>query len=104
MYGSLDVSTSGMVAQRIRLESIAANIANKDAILDSAGNANPYRARRALFAPGDPTARTADGRHLGVHVAEIQIDENAIRPGKFDPTSPYAQKSGPYQGHIMEPD
>ena len=104
MYGSLDISTSGMIAQRVRLETVAANIANKGVILDAAGNANPYRARRVHFAPGDPAARTDEGRSLGVHLAEIQIDENAIRPGKFDPTSPYAQKAGPYQGYIMEPD
>ena len=29
MYGALDISVSGMVAQRTRLEVIAANIANQ---------------------------------------------------------------------------
>ena len=29
MYGALDISTSGLVAQRIRLDVISANIANE---------------------------------------------------------------------------
>ena len=92
-----------MIAQRTRHEAFAANLANKDAILDPAGNVNPYRRRQVVFAPGDPTARSADGRRMGVHVAEIQIDQNAIRP-KYDPSSPYALKDGPNAGCVMVPD
>ncbi|MEX2219898.1 MAG: flagellar basal body rod C-terminal domain-containing protein [Phycisphaerales bacterium] len=102
MYGSLDISVSGMIAQRVRHETAAANIAGKDAYLDSSG-VNPYRARRALFAVGDPSAKTVAGRQLGVHVAEIQIDQNAVR-WKYDPSNPHAEKSGPRMGHILVPD
>jgi flagellar basal-body rod protein FlgC len=103
MYGALDISTSGMIAQRTRLEAIAANLANKDAILDASGKVNPYRARNVMFAPGDPSARTAEGRAMGVHVAEIQIDQNAVK-WKYDPSSPYAEKSGNRQGYVPTPD
>src|SRR5690606_20623364 len=99
MYGSLDISTSGMIAQRTRLEVISANLANKDAFLDASGQVNPYRRREVHFAPGDPAARTASGRRLGVHVAEIHINQDAIRL-KHDPESPYAYKSGPNTGYI----
>jgi flagellar basal-body rod protein FlgC len=103
MYGSLDISTSGMIAQRIRHEVAAANIANKDAILDSSFQVNPYRARRAMFAPGNPAAKGQAGRQLGVHVAEI-----AINPGpplyKYEPDSPYALKTGPRAGYVPYPD
>jgi flagellar basal-body rod protein FlgC len=103
VYGSLDISTSGMIAQRTRLEAIAANLANKDAILDSSGKVNPYRRRQVLFAPGDPTARTAEGRSMGVHVAQIQINQDAVRL-KHDPTNPYAFKDGPNAGYVPVPD
>ena len=83
-----------MIAQRTRLEAIAANLANKDAILDASGKVNPYRARKVLFAPGDPGARTAEGRAMGVHVAQIQIDQNAVR-WKHDPGNPYAVALSP---------
>lgn len=102
MYGTLDISTSGMVAQRERLASIAANIANRNTILNSRGELEPYRARRVMFAPGDPTATSAAGRRLGVHVKEIQID-NAPFALRYDPGNPYAYQTGPNKGHVPEP-
>ena|ERR1043165_6168907 len=104
MYGALDISTSGMIAQRTRHDGFAANIANYNAFsVDAAGNVDPYRRRQVLVAPGNPTATTAEGRRMGVHVSEIQINQNAVRP-KFDPTNPYASKSGPDTGYILMPD
>jgi flagellar basal-body rod protein FlgC len=103
MYGTLDISTSGMIAQRTRLEVIAANIANKDAILDENLEVNPYRRRHVHFAPGNPSARTAHGREMGVHVAEIQINHDAVRL-RYDPGNPYAYKDGPSAGYVPSPD
>lgn len=103
MYGSLDISTSGMIAQRIRFETSAANVANKDAILDSNNQVNPYRSRRAMFAPGNPSAATEQGRAMGVHVAEIAINQGPPIY-KYEPESPYAFKSGPRQGYVPYPD
>ena len=99
MWGSLDIPTSGMVAQRIRLEAIASNIANKDAILDASGKYNPYRRREVEFAAGDPAAQTKSGQALGVHVSTISMDPDALRP-VLDPSSPYADASG----FVMVPD
>lgn len=102
MYGTLDISTSGMIAQRIRLEAVAANIANKDAVLDSSGNVNPYRARRVMIAPGDPSAKTEAGRALGVHVADIEVDQGPP-DYRLDPSSPYAIKEGKWAGYVPVP-
>ena len=99
MWGGLDIPTSGMVAQRVRLEAIASNIANKDAILDSGGRYSPYLRRAAEFAPGDPSAQSEAGQELGVHVASVWIDRDALRP-QYDPGSPYADASG----FVMVPD
>jgi flagellar basal-body rod protein FlgC len=99
MWGALDIPTSGMIAQRIRLEAIASNVANKNALLDAQGNYNPYRKRSVEFAAGDPAAQTRSGQALGVHVANIAIHENALR-AQFDPSSPYADASG----FVMVPD
>lgn len=100
MYGSLDVSTSGMIAQRTRLQVIAANIANRNAILNDAGEVDPYRRRIVAFAPGDPTATTDAGRSMGVHVAAIDQDSTPAPPSEYDPTSRYAYKTGPYAGYV----
>lgn len=99
MYGALDISVGGMVAQRTRHTVIASNIANAKALLNSRGEYEPYLRKAAFFAPGDPAAGTKAGRALGVHVAEIYEDPNALR-ADYDPTSPFADGSG----YVMKPD
>lgn len=103
MYGSLEISTSGMIAQRIRYDVAAANVANQNATLDSSGRVNPYRARHAMFAPGDPSASTPEGRAMGVHVAQIDINQGPPQH-RWEPTSPYADKTGPWTGYVPVPD
>ncbi|MEX0744249.1 MAG: flagellar basal body rod protein FlgC [Phycisphaeraceae bacterium] len=89
MFGSLDVSTSAMVAQRTRLEVISANIANANSIYDADGNYSPFRRRMAIFAEGDPST----GRGEGVHVREIQLDDSEFRK-ELDPSHPHADEEG----------
>ena len=50
MFDSLDISASALTAQRTRLDTIAANIANMNTTSDAAGRNNPYRRRFAVFA------------------------------------------------------
>lgn len=102
MYGGLDISTSGMIAQRARIEAAAANIANADTVLDSKGRVNPYRPRIVHFAPGDPNAHRESGRELGVHVASIETDRGPFNL-KWEPDSPYAFQSGPNMGYVPMP-
>jgi flagellar basal-body rod protein FlgC len=90
MFGVLDISASGLVAQRTRLDVISANLASKDAIVDAAtGQYAPYRRRIPVFAPGDP----ASGNPLGVHVQKIALDSAPLQP-RYEPGSPYADGQG----------
>ncbi len=94
MYGTLDISTSGMVAQRTRMEVIAANIANVDTLVNAKGEYDPYRRRAAMLAPaGDP------GNPQGVRVADIHIERGALRRD-HQPGSPFADS----EGYVMVPD
>ncbi len=86
MFGSLDISTSALIAQRQRMEVIAANIANANSIYDEQGNFSPFRRRVALLAPGDPSS----GKSGGVHVQEILLDQSAFRK-VYDPSHPHAK-------------
>jgi len=86
MYGALDISTSGMVAQRTRLNVISANVANSSAYLDANGEPNAYRRRIAMLAPGSDS-----GNPMGVRVAEVAHDHSPFRK-VYDPTNPYAAK------------
>jgi flagellar basal-body rod protein FlgC len=89
MFGVLDTSTSALVAQRVRLETIAVNLANANSIYDAKGNYAPYRRRVPVFAPGDP----ATGKAAGVHVARILIDDSPLRP-VYEPGHPHADANG----------
>ncbi|MDX2114371.1 MAG: flagellar basal body rod protein FlgC [Planctomycetota bacterium] len=103
MYGVLDISVSGMVAQRVRMDTIAANLANRDTILDAEGNPNPFRRRSVIFTPGDPDATSDRARQLGVHVSAIEEDQGDFRK-VWDPDSPYARPVGtPDAGYVYFP-
>jgi flagellar basal-body rod protein FlgC len=98
MYGMLDISTSGMIAQRTRLTAISANLANRNATMP---DGTPFRAKNVFFEPGDPNARTAEGRELGVHVASIEDDPRPFNM-RYDPEHPSALKSGTLAGYVLE--
>ncbi len=98
MFGSMNISTSGMVAQRVRMDVIAGNIANAFTTADAAGRAVPYRRRVASFSPGDGSQ---DGG-AGVHVARIEQDPSDFRM-VYDPGHPQAIKNGPKQGYVQYP-
>jgi flagellar basal-body rod protein FlgC len=89
MYGALDISTSGLVAQRTRMTVIAGNVANQNAILNEAGEYEPYRRRFAVFAPGEVDNPDAPG----VSIASIELDDAPLR-AKYEPSSPYANADG----------
>lgn len=93
MYGSLDISTSGLIANRVRLEAISANIANANSLLDESGKYQPYQRRSVTFAAGDPET----GLEEGVHVASIDLDAGPLRL-KYEPGSPFANAEG-YVGY-----
>jgi flagellar basal-body rod protein FlgC len=100
MYGSLDISVSGMIAQRTRMDAISANLAGKDSYtIDEHGDPHPFRRRMVMLAPGDPAARSRAGRELGVHVAEI-TESRSAPSFRWDPTHPYAYKTGDKQGYV----
>ncbi len=90
--GSLDVSVSGMIAQRTRMEVAIANLANQGTIQDARGNNVPYQRRFAVLAAGDPSA-TGSARSQGVHVSSIELDD-AAPIMRYEPGSPFADSDG----------
>lgn len=70
MINALDISTSALVAQRIRLDAISSNIANMDTPINENGDKQPYRARDVVFQV-DQANSTKHGA-AGVKVASIE--------------------------------
>lgn len=88
MFNVLDIGASGLAAQRARLDTIAANIANANTTHDASGKVAPFRRRFAVLAAG----ADIDGAP-GVRVAEIKQDQGPL-PRKFEPGNPDADKDG----------
>ncbi len=88
MFGALDISTSGLVAQRIHLDTIAGNIANAQTTRRVDGQAGPYLRRVALLGAGDGRG----GR--GVHVEKVVEDTQGQPRQVKDPGHPDADANG----------
>jgi flagellar basal-body rod protein FlgC len=88
MFDTLDISSSGLTAQRIRMDTIAQNVANMNTAKGADGN--PYRRRFAVFAPGQADNHNAPG----VHVESIQEDNKTNFRLKYEPDSPEAGPDG----------
>lgn len=88
MFGALDISTSGLVAQRVQIDTIAGNIANAHTTRRSDGWPGPYLRRVALLAPGDGKGGA------GVHVHGVMEDTKGKPRQVKDPGHPDADANG----------
>ena len=95
MFDSFDTSVSGLVAHRLWLDTIQANMANVHTTRDAQGRPNPYRRRYPIFAVA------AGGRGQGVEVHSVEAEEGfdlVKDPGHAD-----AIQSGPMKGYVRMP-
>lgn len=100
MIGSLDVSTSALVAQRIRLNTISGNIANISSLQDEEGNAKPYQPRFTVFQTDE--SLTAAGGAAGVKVSSVETDDREPLY-RYQPDHPMAIKKGKWEGYVAYP-
>lgn len=96
MIRAIDITRSALVAQRVRMDVIAGNLANAFTTAQADGRIEPYRRRVALLAPQAP-----DGGP-GVHVAKVALDPSEFRL-VYDPGHPHAIRSGPQAGYVRYP-
>jgi flagellar basal-body rod protein FlgC len=84
MFDSLDIGASALTAQRARMDTVAANVANLNTTRNENGELAPYRRRFVVFASGRPGEPEAPG----VHVRSIEHDRSPFRrvydPGNHD--------------------
>lgn len=96
-FSGMNISASGMTAQRLRMDIISQNIANVNTTRDE--NGNPYRRKAVVFSEKDATPfqevflRTAGVMGNGVKVTRIIEDSKAMRK-VFDPNHPDADVDG----------
>ena len=87
MFSAIDISTSALVAQRIRMNTAALNLANIDTVVTPEGG--PYKRRSVIFQSGTDSH---DRSGQGVHVSAIE--KEPVYRWEYDPSNPYANKKG----------
>ena len=96
-FSGMNISASGMTAQRLRMDIISQNIANVNTTRDE--NGEPYRRKAVVFAEKDATPfqevfmRTAGVIGNGVKVSGIIEDSKPMRK-VYDPNHPDADEEG----------
>lgn len=86
-----DISSSGLSAERARMDVIANNIANANATRDK--NGNPYQRQEVVFATSYQDALQGHQEMAGVEVVGIQPDQSEF-PMIYQPGHPDADDDG----------
>lgn len=94
LFNAMDISASGLSAQRLRMSLIASNLANVNSTRTEQGG--PYRRRVPVFGAED--ARAGFGNVLEREMGRVQVTGilEDPRPGRivFDPGHPDANPAG----------
>lgn len=109
MFTAINTASSGLTAQRLRMDVITDNIANATTTRTPEGG--PYRRKRVILMPADSKVkyklkflprkfRPVIGR--GVRVLRIEEDRTPFRL-VYDPSHPDAIKTGEKKGYVQMP-
>jgi flagellar basal-body rod protein FlgC len=110
LFTTINTASTGLTAQRTRLDVISNNIANVDTTRTTEGG--PFRRSRVVFRPrvSQPYWRSPflptflkEQIGRGVRVVKVEKDYDAEVRLVYDPTHPDAIKSGPRQGYVEYP-
>lgn len=113
MFHSLNTSASALTAQRLRMDTVSANIANAQttrAVLNEDGTYEPYRRKMVSFAPKNESFGTVLQRAKqtnqrvgeGVSVRQIVNDETPFKQ-VYNPDHPDANAEGYVQLPNVDP-
>ncbi|MBI1345889.1 flagellar basal body rod protein FlgC [bacterium] len=91
MLRTLEISSSGLVAQRLRMDTIAGNIANSHTTLNEQGQPEPFHRRLVVLEAAAEQSKAIRG--LGVQ-AQVEVDEKSLPRIIHDPGHPHADAEG----------
>lgn len=110
VFSTMNISSTGLTAQRLRLDVISNNIANANTTRTTDGE--PFRRRRVILRPRNDELEFRTrflpqalwrGRGEGVRVIKIEEDRSSPLRLVYDPTHPDALKYGPKKGYVEYP-
>ena len=92
-FGMMDITASGLAAQRLRMEAVASNLANANSTRTAGGG--PYRRRDVVFQAVQPTSfqNALDASLRQVSVVGVVEDKNPPRL-RYEPGHPDADAQG----------
>lgn len=95
-FNTLRISASGLSAERLRMDTIASNIANAETTRGE--NGQPYRRKIAVFQSNlekalNPDTGKEEDNLMGVKAVGIQDDSSPLRR-VYDPSHPDADAEG----------
>ena len=91
MFSAFDVSTSALVAQRTRLNTISSNMANMSTTRNESGQPEAYTPRYTVFQTNAEVSTAGGGQ--GVKVASVEY-ANVQPDMKYEPGHPDADTNG----------
>jgi flagellar basal-body rod protein FlgC len=98
MFRALEISASGLVAQRIRMDTIAGNIAHVNTTVDENGQPVPFQRRLVVMhAAANPSASSSSSAGIGPGIGvrpEVQLDTLAPPRIVHQPGHPQADDQG----------
>lgn len=94
VFQAMNISASGLSAERLRMDVVAGNIANQNTTRTENGEA--YRRKIAVFSEQFVNSTVPSKTQIsGVRATEIIEDDSALQP-VYDPTHPDANEEGYY--------
>lgn len=109
MFSAFNIASTGLTAQRLRMDVISNNIANANTTRTTSGE--PFKRKMVIFRPlnDQPELKSPfrpesldKGVGTGVKVVKIAEDTTPFRL-VWNPEHPDAIKSGPKKGYVMMP-
>ena len=94
VFQAMNISASGLSAERLRMDVVAGNIANQNTTRTENGEA--YRRKIAVFSEQFVNSTVPSKTQIsGVRATEIIEDDSALQP-VYDPNHPDANEEGYY--------
>lgn len=90
VFKGLEIATTGMIAQKDRMDIVSSNLANVNSVNDK--NGLPYRRKIPVF------EAMVEKENSGIPLAEVKVKKVIEDPSlfklKYDPQNPLADKKG----------
>ncbi len=111
MFESINIASTGLSAQRLKMDVISNNIANASTTRTTEGD-GPYHRRRVIMTPINLRTRWKSpvypfgirpGEGKGVRVMKVERDEKTPLRMVYDPGHPDAISIGLKQGYVAYP-